>query len=92
MNYTNYQIRSIPLLNVLNDTHRVSWCFTLFSTGIAGWLFTEAIKFYTFHYQYRCLKNVIHQIDSKNGWLLLSGRLTARFGLIFVLTLEKAFS
>ena len=33
------------------------------------------IKFYTFHYQYRCLKNEIHQIDSKNGWLLLSASL-----------------
>ena len=29
-------------------------------------MFTQSIKFYTFHYQYRCLKNVIHQIDKKN--------------------------
>ena len=65
-----------------------------------GWLaasdifdmFTQSIKFYTFHYQYRCLKNVIHQIDSKNGWLLLSASFTAKFGLVFVLTLENAFS
>ena len=65
-----------------------------------GWLaasdlfdmFTQSIKFYTFHYQYRCLKNVIHQIDSKNGWLLLSARFTAKFGLVFVLTLENAYS
>ena len=54
-------------------------------------MFTQSIKFYTFHYQYRCLKNVIHQIDSKNGWLLLSASFTAKFGLIFVLTLENAF-
>ena len=68
---------------------------TQFSTG---WLaasdlfqvFTQSIKFYTFHYQYRCLKNVIHQIDSKNEWLLLSARFTAKFGLVFVLTLENA--
>ena len=39
-----------------------------------GWLaafnlfdmFTQSIRFYTIHYQYRSLKNVIHQIDSKN--------------------------
>ena len=30
-------------------------------------------------------------IDSKNEWLLLPGRFTAKFGLVFVLTLAKAF-
>ena len=55
-------------------------------------MLTHLIKFYIFHYQYRCLKNVIHQIDSKNGWLLLSASFTAKFGLVFVLTLENAFS
>ena len=80
----------------------------------SGWLasdlfdmFTQSIKFYTFYYQYRCLKNVIHQIkniselsslisfgqiDSKNGWLLLSASFTTKFGLGFVLTLENTFS
>ena len=65
-----------------------------------GWLaasdlfhmFTQSIKFHTFHYQYGCLKNVIHQIDSKNRWLLLSVGFTAKFGLVFVSTLENAFS
>ena len=65
-----------------------------------GWLaasdlfqmFTQSIKFYTFHYQYKCLKNVIHQIDSKNGWLLLSASFAAKFGLVFVLTQGNAFS
>ena len=64
-----------------------------------GWLaasdlfdmFTQSIKLYTFHYQYRCLKNVIHQKERKNGWLLLSTSLKAKFGLVFVLTLENAF-
>ena len=64
-----------------------------------GWLtvsdlfdmFTQSVKFYTFRYQYGCLKNVIHQIDSKNGWLLLSASFTAKVGLVFVLTLEKVF-
>ena len=55
-------------------------------------MFTQSIKFYTFHYQYRCLKNVIHQIDNKNGGLLLSAIFMAKFELAFVLTLENAFS
>ena len=54
-------------------------------------MFTQSIKFYRFHYQYICLKNVIHQIDNKNGWLLLSASFTAKIGLVFVLTLENAF-
>ena len=54
-------------------------------------MFTQAIKFYTFHYQYRCLKNVIHQTDSKDGWLLLTASFTAKFGLVYVLTLENVF-
>ena len=65
-----------------------------------GWLatsdlfdmLTQSIKFYTFHYQNRCLKNVIHQTDSKKGWLLLSASFTAKFRLVFVLTLENAFT
>ena len=56
------------------------------------YMFTQSIKFYTFYYQNRCLKNVIHQIDSKNEWLLLSASLRQNFWLVFVLTLEKASS
>ena len=41
---------------------------------------------------YRSLKNVIHQIDSKNEWFLLSITFTAKFELVFVLTFENAFS
>ena len=37
-------------------------------------------------------ENVIHQIDGKNGWLLLSASFATKFGLAFVLTLENAFS
>ena len=55
-------------------------------------MFTPSIKFYTFHYQYKCLKNVIYQIDGKNGWLLLSASFTSKFGLVFVSALENAFS
>ena len=82
-----------------NDTHRERLMFRPIQYR-NDWLaasdlfdmFTQSIKFYTFHCQYRCLKNVIHQIDSKNGWLLLSASFTAKFGLVFVLTLENAFS
>ena len=83
----------------LNDTHRERLVFDsvqyrnswLDASDLSD-MFTQLVKFYTFHHQYRCLKNVIHQIDSKNGWLLLSASFTAKFGLVFVLTLGKAFS
>ena len=38
---------------------------------------------------FRCLKKVIHHIDSENEWLLLSASFTAKFELIFVLILEN---
>ena len=38
------------------------------------------------------MKKVIHQIESKNEWLLLSASFTAKFGLFFVSTLENTFS
>ena len=83
----------------LNDTHKERLILHTVQYR-NGWLaasdlfdmFTQSIKLYIFHYQYRWLKNVIHQIDSKNGWLLLSASFTAKFGLVFVLTLENAFS
>ena len=76
-------------------------CFTEFSTKI-HWntvlaasdvfhMFTQSIKFFLFHLWYRCLKNVIHQIDSENEWLLLSVTFTAKFQLAFVLTIENSF-
>ena len=34
---------------------------------------------------------MIHQIDSKNEWLLLSVTFTAKFELVFVLTFENDF-
>ena len=37
-------------------------------------------------------EKVIHQIDSKNEWLLLSVTFTAKLELVFVLTFENAFS
>ena len=48
---------------------------------------------YTFHYHVlTILKNVIHQIDYKNERFFLSGRFTAKFGLVLLLTLENTFS
>ena len=34
---------------------------------------------------------MIHQTDSKNEWLIISASLTAKFGPVFVLTMENAF-
>ena len=86
-----------------NNTRSEKFCFIQFSTGMAGWLLlTFLICLYnqlssTIHsiitYQdYRCLKNVIHQLDSKNEWLLLPASFTAKFLLAFLLKLESAFS
>ena len=56
-------------------------------------MFTQSIKFYIFHYhvckECRCLKNAIHRIDSKNEWLLLAASFITKFGLVFVLTMQK---
>ena len=38
------------------------------------------------------LRHVIHQIDDKNDWLLLSASFTAKFRSVFVLRLVNAFS
>ena len=95
----NWEKKLQHLLWAFNNSHRERLVFHSIQYA-NGWLaasdlfhvFTQAIKFYTFHYEYRCLKNVIHQIDSKNGWVLLAASFTAKFGLVFVLTLENAFS
>ena len=87
------------LYNPFNNTQRERLVFHSIQCR-NGWLavcdlfdmFMQSVKFYTFHYQYRCVKNVIHQIDSKNGWLLLLASFTAKFGLVCVLTLENALS
>ena len=61
--------------------------------GCCFWRFSHV---YTVSYvllillSYRCLKNVIHQIDSKDEWLLLSVSFTAKFEFFFVLTFENA--
>ena len=35
------------------------------------------------------MKNVIHQIDSQNEWVLLPASFMAKFELVFVLTMEN---
>ena len=93
---------SSEFCEIFNDTHLENLFYSVQYKN--GWLaasdlfgmFTQSIKFYyTLYYmykEYRCLENVIHQIDSKNEWLLLPASFTAKFGLVFVLTLENAFS
>ena len=101
-------LRTPILKNISNELLIWVVCFVKFSKCKAqyknGWLaasdlfhvFTQSIKFYyTLYYTYkecRCLENVILQIDSKNEWLLLPASFTAKFGLVFVLTLKNAFS
>ena len=77
-------------------------CFTQFSTSMAAWLLLTF--FLCLHNQLSSIhsiityeteqmfEKVIHQIDSKNEWLLLSASFTAKFELVFVLTLRNAFS
>ena len=59
-------------------------------------MFTQLSKFFyiplSLIKKYRCLKNVIDQIDSKNEWLLLSASFTEKFRSVFIFTLENAFS
>ena len=65
---------------------------------IQGWLLLTVFKY--LHNQLRSFNSIIvqmsekrvHQIDSKNEWLLLSVILTAKLELVFVLTFENAFS
>ena len=94
----DFKLSYMPFM--INDTHKKKLGFTQFRTRMAAWL--PLTFFMCLHNQlssihsavtyYRCLKNVIHQIDTKNEWLLLSASFTAKFRLVFVLTLENAFS
>ena len=64
---------------------------------IQGWLlltffmFTQSISSFN-SIIVQMSENVIHQVDSKNEWLLLSVTFTAKLELVFVLTFENAFS
>ena len=63
-------------------------------SGLFG-MFAQSVKFYTLHYhvlRVQMFEKWIHQIDGKYEWSLLSASFKAKFGLVFVLTLENAFS
>ena len=83
------------LLYNLHDCTFKDTQFTHVSTRMAAWLLLtfficlpnqlssiHSIKRIT---EYRCLKIVIHQIDSKNEWLHLSASSTAKFWVGFCL-------
>ena len=76
-------------------------CFTEFSVKI-HWntRLTASDVFICLHNQLSSFNSIIvqmsekrvHQIGSKNEWLLLSVTFTAKLELVFVLTFENAFS
>ena len=88
------------IVNVLIDTQREKLCFIQFSTRMASWLLLTFLI--CLHNQLSSILHSItvsrinstdaHQIDSKNEWLLLPTSVTAKFRLVFVLTLENPFS
>ena len=75
--------------SLINDTNReklfylIQYKNSCLAASYLFHIFTQPIKFYTFHYHLRmcrCLKNVIHEIDSKDEWLLLSASFTQNLG------------
>ena len=58
-------------------------------------VFTQSVTFYTFHHHVLRVQ-IFEKFDSsnrsKNEWLFLSVSFTAKFELVFVLTLGNAFS
>ena len=88
-------------LKALTIHIRKKLCFTEFSTKIhrnTRLAVSDVFHVYTIHsnllilLSYRCLKNVIHHIESINEWLLLSVTFTAKFELIFILAFENDLS
>ena len=79
----------------VNGTHREKLCFTQFSIRMAAWLLltfsiclhNQLSSIYLIITYVKCYH--IH-IDSKNEWLLYSESFTAKFELVFVLTLKNA--
>ena len=89
-------------MNIINDTHteqelvlcwiqyKIHWNTRLAASDVFICLHNQLS--YLIPLWYRCLKNVVHQIGSKNEWLLLSVTFTAKLELVFILTLENHFS
>ena len=86
----------------VNDAQREKIYFTRFSRRMAAWLLLtfpmclhnqlSSTHYITRIKDYRSLKNVVHQIGSKIEWSFLSASVTAKLGLVFVLTSENVFS
>ena len=56
-------------------------------------MFTKSIKFYyTFYYQVLRVQKFEKYDSVKNEWLLFPASFTAKFELVFGLTLENVFS
>ena len=98
MSLADFFATSLRLVSSLNDTHMKEFlCFTEFSTKISWLLLTF---FICLHNQLSSFNSIIvqmsekrvHQVDSKNEWLLLSETFMAKLELVFVLTFENAFS
>ena len=80
--YPRFIKRKFGVSELFNDTHRgnLFYSYQYHSGGLAApdlfHMFTQAIKFYAFHYHVSkstdVWRIVIHQIESKNEWLLLS--------------------
>ena len=76
-----------------NDTDKEKLCFTQFIARMAAWLLLSFIirlhnqlsKFYTFYY------HILKSADVWKSWFFPVS-FTAKFALVFVLTLEKTFS
>ena len=85
-------------MSIVNDTHMEELDSVQKFIEIEGWLLLMFSVCYTINQvllillSYRCLKNVIRQVDSKSEWLLLSASFPAKIELVLVLTFENAFS
>ena len=98
MALSNFNTR---IFSTLNDTHKERTCTLLNSVQkfieTQGWLLLTF--FICLHNQLRSLNSIIplssekrvHQIDSKNEWLLLAVTFTAKLELVFVLTSDNLF-
>ena len=85
-------IEVLYIVFVINDTHRER--LVLYWIPYKNSLKCKVSCFWRFSYVYknnwvlliplsfRCMKNVIHQIDGKNEWLVLSITYTAKFEVV----------
>ena len=74
------------------STRMATWLLlTFFVTGLHNQLSSIHSITRTRIKEYICLKIVVHQIDSKNEWLLLLASFTAKFSIGFYLNTGKRF-